>query len=743
MRNRITYALLALALISGAVALRALDPAPIVRLRLLVFDTYQWLAPRIYDPDLPVRIVDIDDESISKVGQWPWPRSVLARMTERLTELGASSIAFDIVLAEADRSAPAELLKRLPADLQQDPALQAIKARLGGMAGPDAELARAIAAGPVVLGFIGSNDGGPVKINRRAGFATAGDDPKQFIAKFRSAVASLEILQANGKGAGSLNWVPEHDQIIRRLPLLVSVGNELYPSLSAEALRVGQGAGSYVVKASGASGEEAFGRKTGLVSVRIGQIAVPTDAEGHVWLRFTKRDPRRFISAARLLDGKVERAEIEARVVLVGTSAPGLFDLRTTPLDGAVAGVEVHAQAVEQMLLDTHLRRPDFATGAEIVLLAVSGLAMAALVYLTGAVASAVLGGLTVATALAGSWYAFKAHGWLLDPVYPVVALILTYLFTTAYLYRRTEVERNRVRDAFKHYLAPSLVEELAKHPDKLKLGGELRPVTLLFCDVRGFTSISERLSAEQLTQFLNRLLTPLTNTILANRGTVDKYIGDAIMAFWNAPLDDEEHERNAAKAALGMLQELEVLNQRWAAEAASRGEKHVPVRIGIGLNTAECCVGNLGSELRFDYSVIGDGVNVASRLEGQCKHYGLAVMMGESTAEKAADLALLEVDLVSVVGRQAATRIYTMLGDGAAKASPGFAAVKQLHDAMLAAYRARRFDDAGRLIDQASALPEAGPLAGLYARYRQRIAVFKRAPPPPDWNGVAIAEEK
>ena len=737
MGSRTIYAGLVLVLLALIIVVRIADPTPIVRLRLLGFDTFQTLSPRTYNPDLPVRIVDIDDQSLTKIGQWPWPRTVLAELTERLAESGAAVIGYDVVMSEPDRPVAVDAIKRLP----KEPAVEQVLAFLETLPSADATFAAAIGTAPVVLGFIGSDRQGEPPVERAA-FAFAGDPPGQFLPTFRGAVSSLKILQDQAKGSGSLNWVPEHDQIIRRLPLLVRIGSTVYPSLAAESVRVAQGAGTIIVKSSGASGEEAFGANTGVVAMRVGALEIPTDAQGQIWVHFTPTDPRRFISAADLLAGTVERSEIEGRIILIGTSAAGLFDLRTTPLDAAVPGVEVHAQAIEQILLGEHLRRPDFATGVEIVVLVVFGVMLATAVYLTGALWSALIGFMTLVAAVGSSWAAYRGFGWLFDPVYPALSLTVLYIATTVYLYLHTEGERRRVRNAFSHYMAPALVAELAADPTKLKLGGEMREVTLMFCDVRGFTAISERLDATQLTRFLNRLLTPLTESILDNRGTIDKYMGDAIMAFWNAPLDDADHARNACRAAAGMLTDLERLNSEWAVEAAAEGRKHTPVRIGIGINTADCCVGNLGSEHRFDYSVVGDGVNIASRLEGRSKTYGMPIVVGEATAALVPELAFLEIDFVSVHGRVEPLHIYGLMGDAQRAKDPDFIRLRDCHDAMLAAFRSRRFDDAERLLGETHAAGGPG-LAALYKGYAERIAEFKAVPPPPDWNGSSIADSK
>jgi len=337
------------------------------------------------------------------------------------------------------------------------------------------------------------------------------------------------------------------------------------------------------------------------------------------------------------------------------------------------------------------------------------------------------------------SWYAFDALGWLVDPIYPAIALTAVYLAGTLFVFLRTERERNRVRHAFGHYMAPALVERLADDPSRLKLGGETRDMTLLFSDVRGFTAISEGLDAEELTHFLNSLFTPLSKIILEEQGTIDKFMGDAVMAFWNAPLDDSEHATHACSAALRIMQEMPGLNEHWRKEAEAKGRRFSPVKIGIGLNTGICCVGNLGSETRFDYSVIGDNVNVASRLEGQSKTYDVGTIVGESTAARALDFAFLELDLLKVKGKTEATRIFALLGNGAFKQSRTFNDFSARHAEFLERYRAKDWDTAETLRRDCDRINTAG-LQRLYALYRERIAFFRQNPPPSDWDGTAEA---
>ncbi|MEZ5829482.1 MAG: adenylate/guanylate cyclase domain-containing protein [Hyphomicrobiales bacterium] len=737
MGPRLLYALLVGLVILASLALRVWDPSPVARLRALVFDAYQRVEPRKFDPALPVRIVDIDEESLKKIGQWPWPRTILADLVRKLGDQGAAAIAFDMVFPEPDRMSPANAVQYWP----QSPVLESLKPEVDKLPSNDQIFAEAIGQAPVVLGFIASpnTDGLP---ETKAGFAHGGDNPLLFAPYYPGAAASLRSLQDPAQGAGALNWIPEFDQIIRRMPMLVRIEDTLYPSLAADVLRLAQGASTYLIKSSGASGEASFGEKTGIVKVRIGDFEVPTEANGQMWIRFTPQSRERYLPAWKILDGEIGADEIEGRILLIGTSAAGLLDLRATPLEASVPGVELHAQAIEQILQGAYLLRPDFATPAELLYILVLGIIIAILIYRAGAMGSAIMGAIAIAAVIGISWYAFSHLGWLVDPIYPAISLVAIYLAGTSFVFLRTERERNRVRNAFSHYMAPALVERLAGDPSRLKLGGETRDMTLLFSDVRGFTTISEGLDAEELTRFLNGLFTPLSNIILDEDGTIDKFMGDALMAFWNAPLDDADHPSHACRAALRMMKEMETLNAHWQLEAEAKQRPFKEVKLGIGLNTGVCCVGNLGSETRFDYSVIGDNVNIASRLEGQSKTYDLMTIVGESTKARAGDFAFLELDLLKVKGKTAATRIFTLLGDEAMKESQPFIDLTKKHDAFLARFRAKDWDAAETLSYECEKM-DGAQLNRLYELYRERIAYFRMTPPPPNWDGTAEALSK
>ena len=743
MRRRLATLLVPLAIVSGAAALRAADPPALEALRLLFFDELQRLAPRPWN-DPGVRIVDIDDESLAKIGQWPWPRTVVAALTGRLAERGAAAVAFDIVFAEPDRTSPKAVLP-LWAEAAERPELRALADEL-----PDHDriFAEALAAAPSVLGMIPDN--APAReTTRKFALAYAGPDPRPYLLAYRGAVANLPELERAAKGIGSFATGVERDGVVRRVPLFVRIrsaqagadpSREVYPSLVAEVLRVAQSTPIHRLTSVGASGETAFGQETGLVSARIGQLNVPLDGKGRVWLHDSGPQPSRFVPAWRVLSGELPDDALDGMLVFVGTSAAGLKDLRATPLNPVAAGVEIHAQIAEQILEGAFLARPDWAEGAEIVALIVVCLALAGLL----ALGRATLGALVLTAALAlwfgGAYWAFRTHGLLLDPVYGALAAVALYMTQTLIAFLGSENERRQVRGAFGRYLSLVLVERLARGPSKLVLGGEMRPVTLMFMDIRGFTPISEQFDAHGLTAFLNRFLTEMTDAVLASGGTVDKYMGDAVMAFWNAPLDLPDHARRACAAALDMQARAEAFDRRWAEERRAAGLMPVPVKIGIGLNTDICCVGNMGAQQRFDYSAIGDGVNLASRLEGQSKPYGVKILVSEATCAAAGPgHRFVELDLLQVKGKTKPVKVFTLL-DGAPDAA--FEAWRKLHDSGIAAYRRQDWDGARAAFARAQgAMP--GGMDGFYAAMDARMNALRAEPPDADWNGVYVAKEK
>ena len=661
----VTAAVLALAVI-----LRVLDPSPVARLRLSVFDSYLNLKPREADPSFPVRIVDIDEASLAKIGQWPWPRSELARIVERLADAGARTVAIDLILAEPDRLSPQALARQVQVRSELAP----IVSELERLPSNDALLARAMRRVPVVLGVAGDNSTASRPALPKVSFATAGDDPLQFAPRFSGAIEPLAELAATAAGNGAVNWLPATDQIVRQVPLLVALNGVLSPTLSLEALRTGMGETTVFVRSSGGSGVMSFGQRTGVETVRVRGIALPTGRDGQLWLNFSPPDPRRYVSAHAIINGNFKPEDFAGRHVLIGASATGLLDLRATPLASSVPGVEIHAQAIEQMLAGAHLVRPAFAIGAELVFLIAAGAGVAGLIRRVGALLAAGIGVAAIAAVGLASWLAFAHAGLLFDPVYPALAVLAIYLAGSLLSFIKTETDRTRIKRAFGHYLAAPLVEELAADPSRLKLGGETREVTILFADVRGFSQLSEGMDAETLIRFVNRLFTPLSDIILENRGTIDKFMGDAVMAFWNAPVPDPDHAARACRAALAMQAAIDRLNREDKEHSAATGSPSRPIRIGIGLNTGACCVGNVGSPQRFDYSLLGDAVNVAARIEDTTKLYGAPILAGERTARAAPGFAFLEIDTAArLKGKERTERLFALVGDEATAASPAF----------------------------------------------------------------------
>ncbi len=737
MKRLVADLLLPVAIAAAAIAVKALGFEPLEAITNGAIDLIQQAAPRPA-PEAPVLVVDIDEDSLRKLGQWPWPRTVLAEFTDKLTDAGVAAVGFDIVFPEPDRTSPQRLLPTL---FRGDvPA--AITKAIAELPDNDAVFAAALARGRAVIGSVPGEDAGSDKPVRKAGFALAGDDPLRFVPTYGRALVSIPQLEAAASGIGSLDEDADWDGLVRRMRLVERVAGAAYPTLPAEVLRVAFGARSYVGRAAGASAEWNLGQATGLVALKIGPITLPTDREGRIWIGYRPVDNDRRVSFASVLDGTLDLAPFKDRIVLVGSSAAGLSDLRATPIGPTVPGVEVHAQAIDQALQGWFLTRPDWTQGAEFLLIATTALILALALPRLGAAASGGFAALAVLGAWGGAWWTYRGPHLLLDPAYPSLVILLIYGSATIQGYLRSERARRRIKQTFSRLMAPALVEQLAAQPELLRLGGENRVMTILFSDIRGFTTIAEGLGPQELTAFVNGFLQPMTDVVMAHDGVIDKYIGDCIMAFWNAPLRDADHAAHAVAAAKAMRRTLANLNAERERQAAAAGRTFKPIRIGIGVNTGECCVGNMGSHQRMEYSVLGDTVNLASRLEGASKTYGVDLILSESTASVLPDERLAELDLIRVKGRDSAVRIFTVLEASTEAAPAELDAVLARHRQIRAAYLAQRWEEALALMTDAGTRELFG-LAPLYDVYRERIAQFRAEPPGPGWDGVYHAHEK
>src|SRR5215475_2667323 len=690
--RRFGYARLAcLALLIAFAALRILDPAPLQELRLRTFDTFQVIDPRV-KTIRPVTIVDIDERSLAdpKLGQWPWPRTRIADIVTNLSRLGAVVIAFDGVFADAIRNS---------------------RVVLGESGGPDvhANLDKNL---PVT------------------GLAMLGEEPHRFMPQFPGLLRNVRVIEEAAAGRGLFTIVPERDGIVRRVPMLMLAQDIMMPSLSFEMLRVASGSGTILVKADA----------NGIKSVGVKGLQIPTDGNGRLWIHYAPADPSIYVSAIDVLEGKVPQDRIAGKLVLIGTSATGLNDIKTTPVSPVMPGVEIHAQVLESALTGDMVSQPNYGIGIELLGAILLGLLVIAFAPNLGPMRLVGLGALFASLLIGTSWYFYIHNRQLIDFTYPLLSTTAIYLTLIFSSFVREQAQRRQIRSAFGQYLSPTLVEQLAHSPERLVLGGEEREMTIMFSDVRGFTSISEsyKHDPQGLTALMNRFLTPLTNAILARNGYIDKYMGDAIMAFWNAPLDDKNHETNACEAAVDMLERIEEVNTEREQEAKDGGHVYIPLKVGIGLNTGVSVVGNMGSDLKFNYSVLGDSVNLASRLEGQTKEYGFPIIVGSKTAMAVKErFAILELDFIMVKGKTEPEVIYAIAGREDVANSGRFQRLRNLTIEMLACYRSRDWEGALAAIERGRKTDEGLVLERLYNLYEVRIRSYMETPPPADWNGA------
>lgn len=724
---------IAVLLMVALIVLRGVDPLPVEIVRLKTFDFMQLLLPESKAPPV-VPVVAIDEASLKTIGQWPWSRKTIARLVAKLMRMGAVVVGFDVVFAEPDRLSPEALVKEV------DGLDQATRDRLNSLPDNDALLAQVIKRSRVVLGrFGGIGEAGqevpPVARKMRVArvWADTSSDPMERVILVGDLTTNLPGLEKAASGIGYLSLSPNRDDIVRRVEAVGRYGDTILPTLSIEMLRVATGQPTIALKSDHA----------GLSDVVVAGVKVPIDRFGRMWLRGLKHDPSRYISAADILQDQVDPGRIKGRLVLIGTNAPGLQDIRSTPIQANVPGVEVHAHLIENIISQKHLVRPYVGLITEVLIVLGLGLAMIVFLPVLGArwtLAALLLigGGL-----IGGAIYVLREHLLLLDPSFAVLSAAVIYIYLSYASYVTEERDRLFIREAFGQYLSPDQVELLTENPDSLRLGGATREMTFLFCDIRGFTSISEgyKDDPQALTRLINRFLTPMTNEIMARKGTVDKYMGDCVMAFWNAPLDDPAHARHSCESALAMIRSLDDLNDELNAEANSEGREAKTLKMGVGLNSGECVVGNLGSEQRFDYSVLGDPVNLASRLEGQSKTYGVDIVIGEDTEAAIDGFATMELDLIAVKGKAEAVRVFALLGEKDLAEKAEYRNLRTAVEAMLSAYRTQDWGKVSGLLEDIRTFDF--DLKDFCDLYEERIAYYQANPPPHDWDGVFVADTK
>ena len=711
-------------LAASMIILSIWNPGFLQNLRLKAFDGLMRQFPAVKS-DTPIVIVDIDSESLHSHGQWPWPRTIMARLVSKISAGSPKVIGFDIVFAEPDRTAPKRVI-----DLHasgQPP--EAVSAYLNKLPNPDRVLAGALADAPTVLGhvFVDSSAGKtnhPRNVSGR--FATLGPSPQAWAFRFNNVDANLPLLEQASSGSGFFNVLPDIDGVVRNEPLLINYQNTLYPSLVLEMLRIGSGAATGLIR-SGPNGIEA---------VQIGSHAIPTDEHGQFTVRFAGPPGSfRYVSASDVLTGAVDPVIFRDGYVLIGTSAPGLLDIRTTPTSQAFPGVEIHANALNTVLTGTYLEKPAWAQGAEVLFLLMISILLILLLPRIGAATSGLLLFLLMVGIAYFSYWSYAYNNLIVDFIYPSLTAVVLFTALTFMNYLQEEQRSKKIRSAFSQYLSPVLVNRLLKNPKSLTLSGEERCMSILFSDIRGFTSISETMAPQELCRFINQYLTPMTEVIMEHQGTVDKFIGDAIMAFWNAPLNDPAHASNCCHAALAMQKKLKELNHCWRQQGVS------PIKIGIGIHSGMVRVGNMGSKHRFDYTVMGDAVNLASRLEGITKLYDSPIIVSSATYGmlKKSDLVFRELDRVRVKGKDKAITIFELVDEKQSVAADRREELGRHAHALNSYYRG----DFETALTKFGDLAQLRPTLPLYRIYVERCHHFLDNPPGADWDGVTSMATK
>lgn len=633
-----------LAVIFGA-ALLLLDPPLTQTLRQAVFDQYQRAYPRVYQP-VPVRIIDIDEESLAKIGQWPWPRTRIADLVERLRQADVAAVGFDVLFAEPDRTSPTAMLDiwTLPKTTRRE------VARL-----PDHDdwFAKTLQPGGVVLGFAVERKGSSAALQaQKYRIVSMGESALPFVHPFSRVVPSLPLLSAAAAGNGALTFVPDNDGVVRKVPLLLRLGDTLVPSLVSEMLRVAQDAQNYMVRTSPVQG-------VGLTEVQVGQLTVPTTPAGEVWVHYSGPVKERTIPAWKILTGAVSPDDLKGNLVLVGTSAQGLMDLRFSPLGGVMPGVEAHAQMLEQVLSDSYLYRPAWAQSIEALVIVVGGLALGGLALVSGALVSAITTLFAIGLIIAGGWAAFVHYQLLLDPVTPAMSIFSAFLLSSVIHHLSSERRQRFVRAAFSRYVSPNLVTHIVEHPDELELGGHRQECSFVFTDLAGFTSLMESIDPGAAVALLNAYLDEMIGIAFAHNGTLDRIVGDAVAIMFSAPVPQPDHRQRALSCAIAMQR----FSSRYSNDLKAKGIAFGHTRIGV--HTGEVIVGNFGGSTIFDYRALGDPVNTASRLESVNKHLGTRICVSEATLSGCTGIVTRPVGRLVLKGKSQPLMVYQPIHDG------------------------------------------------------------------------------
>ena len=687
--------------------------------------------------DERIVILDIDEKSLGEIGRWPWGRNVMAEVVEKLFDrYGVKLVGFDVVWAERDASSGIDVLDSLArSQLKEVSAFQLAYAKLREDLDFDARFAASLRGRAVVLGYYFSQD-------ERAVRANAIPEPvlpkgsmsgrKLELTPWTGYTGNLPIYLKNAAAAGHFNPLPDIDGVMRRVPMILEFDGAYYESLSLAMVR------SYLALQTGKPPQVEPGfppqKSAGLEWLKVGELTIPVDETASALIPYRgKSGSFAYVSLADVIKDRVPPERLKGRIALVGATAPALFDLRSTPVDSVYPGVEIHANLIAGILDRGLKQKPRYVQGAEVVLLLIGGVALSLAIPLLSAAwatGAALLGFLLIT--------GFNVLLWqYADMVLPLAASILMtaslYTMNMAYGYFVESRSKRQFAELFGQYVPPELVDKMAEDPERYNMEPRSAELTILFSDVRGFTSISEALKPEELREYINEYLTTMSAIIRSKyRGTLDKYIGDAIMAFWGAPVDDPQHARNGVLAALEMQVDCRALNERFAA----RGWP--PLTIGVGVNSGRVRVGDMGSQVRRAYTAMGDAVNVASRLEGRTKGYGVGVLVGEATRAAVPDVLFREVDRIKVKGKDEAVVIYEPLG--LQSETKGMQEELRLWNQTLRAYRAQQWDQCDvNLLN----LQRMNPDCQLYRAYAERVGEKRRNPPLPGWDGVTAFDEK